>query len=100
MSDNDETLAELDELVRLNAPRMFALYGVFRENLLDEDDLRFVGWGFEFDDPTYAVMWDTGGDTWRSDSAAKILRRHDTMADARLVWFDGSTHPAGLGGDI
>ncbi|GAA4544795.1 hypothetical protein [Amycolatopsis samaneae] len=87
MDENELTLAVLDDEAREYAPRLFALYGVYRERLDDEDNGAFLAYGIEFGEPREAVMWEPGM-TWRSHSADGILKRHLGFADARLVWLD------------
>jgi hypothetical protein len=87
--DGDDRFALLDEEARELAPRLFALYGVYRKSLYDGDDEReFLAWGMEFPDSGGALMWDGPHSTWSGDSAAQLLHTHERIADTRLVWLD------------
>jgi hypothetical protein len=87
MTSDEVTLAELDEEARLDAPRLFALYGVYRHRMSDEDDGGYVGWGIEFAEPRRAVMWEADGSTFVSGSAEQLLRTHNRLGQAKLVWL-------------
>jgi hypothetical protein len=87
MESDEVTMAELDEEARLDAPRMFALYGVFQHRVSDEDDGGYVSWGVEFADPQRAVMWSTDGSTFISSSAEQLLTTHNQLGQAKLVWL-------------
>ncbi|MDQ3577480.1 MAG: hypothetical protein M3443_07740 [Actinomycetota bacterium] len=85
---DDVTLSLLDHTARRDAPRLFALYGVFRSRHGPNDDGAFLGWGMEFAEQAAAIMWEPDGGTYVSDSAENILRTHNEIGDARLVWID------------
>jgi hypothetical protein len=87
MTPDEDTLAELGEEARLDAPRLFALYGVYRHRMSEEDDGGYLGWGMEFAEPRRAVMWEPDGSTWISESAESILSTHSRLGQARLVWL-------------
>jgi hypothetical protein len=97
MTPDEVTLAELDEGARLDAPRMFALYGIFRHRMSDEDDGGYLGWGMEFADPPRAVMLEPNGSTFIAGSAEEILRTHDRLGQARLVWLTEGPDGPNLG---
>ncbi|KAA2250169.1 hypothetical protein F0L68_39180 [Solihabitans fulvus] len=91
--DTNRLLRLLDEEARTDCPRLFALYGVYREPLFEGDvDLEFLGWGMEFTRQGRAVLWMGPHETWSSDSAAALLRSQGRYADAKLVWL--TTPPA------
>ncbi|MFD9895816.1 hypothetical protein ACFWY9_41265 [Amycolatopsis sp. NPDC059027] len=87
MDVNELMLTVLDDEARESAPRLFALYGVYRERLGEDDDGAFLAFGMEFAEPRKAIMWEPGM-TWHSDSAASILKRYRKTAEARLVWLN------------
>jgi hypothetical protein len=86
-------LSVLENEVQERAPRLFAVYGVYRKKVDEDDDRLFLGYGVEYEEPRKAVMWEDGMTT-RSDSAEAILRRRSRLADARLVWLYEPERPA------
>src|SRR5947207_112332 len=48
IESNKEILEELADEVRDNPPRMFAIYGVYDHQVLEDDDPGYIEWGFEF----------------------------------------------------
>jgi hypothetical protein len=70
------------------APRLFALYGVYRRKMFEGDEDGFLGWGMELAEPRKALLWTPDGSIWRSESAANLLKSHQRGAMARLLWLD------------
>jgi hypothetical protein len=81
----EEVLSDLAEEAREAAPRLFAIYGVYHDKILDSDS--FVGWGMELADSSLAVLHYLDGTTFRSNSAEQMLRLHQIGAEARLIWL-------------
>ncbi|WP_020669431.1 hypothetical protein [Amycolatopsis nigrescens] len=82
-----ERLRELAEYVRIDKPRLFAIYGLFH----GDDDMTLCGWGMQWDEEFGgALLYDPGSRrTWQSESAEQLLIRYRLVGDARLVWLDG-----------
>jgi hypothetical protein len=84
----DALLTALAAGAVVNAPRLFAIYGVHG----DDDDLGAVrGWGMDFGDGEAVALYPDESAIHRSDSAERILRTNSLVADAHLVWL---TEPA------
>lgn len=81
------TLADLDTLARGAAPRLFALYGIYRHRIAPDDDGSFVGWGMDLGAPYGAIMWDLDGATATADSAERMLRTRARIGEAHLIWL-------------
>ncbi|GAB3487301.1 hypothetical protein [Amycolatopsis cihanbeyliensis] len=86
------TLSVLADEAREYAPRLFALYGVYREHLFPEDEDGYLGWGMEFTELGKAILWFPDGSTHWAHSAAGILDHHTWHSEARLVWLT-DPHP-------
>jgi hypothetical protein len=76
----------LADEVRDNPPRMFAIYGVYDHQVLEDDDPGYIEWGFEFSEESRAVTWSEGA-MHRSGSAEEMLDVNLKLGAARLVWF-------------
>ena len=87
MPSDEVTLAELDEEARQDAPRLFALYGIYHHPAFDDDDGTYVGWGMEFAEPRRAIMWEPDGSTFVAESAERMLETHRSLGQAKLVWL-------------
>ena len=83
---NEDVLAELDEEVRRDPPRLFAIYGVYDERLSEDEYPGYVEWGLEFPDEEWAIACGPGS-THISGSAEQMLKSNTLMGEARLVWF-------------
>ena len=81
----EAVLQNLSEEARARTPRLFAIYGVYHDKILDSDS--FIGWGMELPDRSLAVLHYPDGTTFRSDSAEQMLRLHQIGAEARLIWL-------------
>ncbi len=83
MLSTTELLARLAEDASYFRPELFAVYGV------DRAGRPFLGWGMQMGE-RQAVFFDPAGSvTHLSTSADQVLRTHQRIADAHLVWLTG-----------
>ncbi|HWE89246.1 MAG TPA: hypothetical protein VG317_07260 [Pseudonocardiaceae bacterium] len=82
-------LAELAEDAEYFRPRLFAIYGVRRQQKIDDQPARpFLGWGIDFRDELGARFWGPGGSAHHSESAEQVLMFYRRLGEAHLRWLD------------
>jgi hypothetical protein len=89
MPETDEEILEaLAEEATALQPRLFAVYGLFREISDSTPTAPYLGWGMDFGPDTGALYWDPNDhSTHHSQSAEQILQFHQHIGTARLVWL-------------
>ncbi|KAA2253563.1 hypothetical protein F0L68_32670 [Solihabitans fulvus] len=91
MSSEELTTAEhlklLDAVAVDHAPRLFAIYGVFRS-----DNTPTIGWGMDFGEGLGALTYfPDESATWRSSSAERTLESNQIIGEMRLRWLPSPT---------
>lgn len=85
-------LAELlGEAATALAPRLFAIYGTYRDGELDG----FVGWGMDFGEENGALFYCPDEElTWKSESAEQVQAVRQLTCDAHLHWLTDAPSPS------
>ena len=81
-----DLMADLAADAHTYKPRLFTLYGTFKDNL---DHPEFLGWGMDFEALGKTLYYDpSAGDTHTADNPDQLLRFHRRFAEVRLEWLD------------
>jgi hypothetical protein len=82
VTGTQQLLGRLAEDASYFRPELFSVYGV------DHDGRPFLGWGMQLGDDE-AVFYQPGvRATSLSSSADQVLRTHQRIGEASLVWLD------------
>ncbi len=81
-----DVMAELACDALAYKPRLFTLYGLFKDSL---ENPEFLGWGMDFKKLGKTLYYDpSGGETHTADNPDQLIRFHQRFADVRLEWLD------------
>lgn len=86
--DHTELLAGLAQDAEYLQPRVFAIYGVYRQATGDPlPEQPFLGWGLDFGPEMGAGFWQSNGSVHQGKSAEELLAYHQRLGEARLCWL-------------
>jgi hypothetical protein len=82
VDDKQKIMTQLAEDASYFRPELFSVYGV------STDGRPFLGWGMKLGEDEAVFYEPRTNSTWLSSSADQVLRTHQRIGEASLVWLD------------